>query len=556
MENMSLTIEEFLEGLSTEDMIEYIAMCEVLLSEDEARINQMRRTSASRWKRFVGFISGRTRRHKEAILINHHNLNKVLFEIEMILIKRINQLGVTIINLNEKVNELSEWTHDYIRRIGLKLIDIDKRIDLLEWITLIETGKTTKRNDNTEVYYKDLSTTEKILYILSDVYNLTDGSFDNFDRKHVENVFKRLNIPETIDIKEFYREIVYRREELMPLYVKEELDYDYDNCSVYGRIIDELYRFSKVETQQTKILGTTVDEENDRIQRYMDKLLNEYSLDEEADSIGTFMDIRSDLRYSHEKYLLEMDEDIRRFIEQKGDELESDNHTEQENTESKQSKEELPDKSKKVICIVYGGKVKMVSGGKTTEWSIGSFDLMALALTGYTLPADKIPSDGTLILIKGDGVKVNVPSGVDVKTISICDYYSYLYFNCKSGMISDGAKVSFLDIDRSGDYIIASGYVADSTKAVGYRKVYSDIKIKYNRTRGHIIENILGGFNLGKKDRDKISIFRAFTSASHPHLNKKLDNKDVDTVDPSWENILIGDEEKFNEKFQELLELA
>ena len=67
------------------------------------------------------------------------------------------------------------------------------------------------------------------------------------------------------------------------------------------------------------------------------------------------------------------------------------------------------------------------------------------------------------------------------------------------------------------------------------------------------MKDILEAFHLDKKDRDKVAMYMG--KVNRKHLNTKLEARDVEQVDTSWENIIVGNEEQFNKAFQDMMSI-
>lgn len=88
--------------------------------------------------------------------------------------------------------------------------------------------------------------------------------------------------------------------------------------------------------------------------------------------------------------------------------------------------------------------------------------------------------------------------------------------------------------------LYVSGYEVNAS-CTGYRKGFSNLKIRYNKAGGNIIKNIRSEFNrnFSLVGGDDILMFCTFTADRY--IDKKLMAKDVKAVDDNWENILKTD---------------
>ena len=293
-----------------------------------------------------------------------------------------------------------------------------------------------------------------------------------------------------------------------------------------------------------------MDEEQERIQRYADRLISEYMLNNNENSIELFMDLRGDLKYAHGAYLLGMDDDIRNYIERKNSLQGIEEKRDQIRIETKED-ERTASEEKKAICVVYDNTIRIIQGANIKRWDMDYADMLTMATGSLTIPAEMLPEKGKLILVTPGKTKLNLPGNPEVKRITPSDYYAYLWFANGFNRKHNVSRVAIMEYDDKVLYV--SGYYENANKPNGYEKMFDGLQIAYNRTRGHIMKDILEAFNQDKKDRDKVAMYMG--KVDRKHLNTKLEARDVEQVDTSWENIIVGNEEQFDKAFQDMMSI-
>ena len=168
-EGLKEQLNGLIAGWDTEELIELMGECEFVLSGNDARI---RKLDVRGLKRLWLIITGIQRKNTTAILKNMHEIQKLSFEIQKLIIKRISGIQDVMITLNHKFNEQTIWTQDIILSLCGKIKycqdsqqELKAVTDLLMWKESVCSKKTYNGRK-----YMEVSDGIKILQIVSDLY--------------------------------------------------------------------------------------------------------------------------------------------------------------------------------------------------------------------------------------------------------------------------------------------------------------------------------------------------------------------------------------------------
>lgn len=225
-------LDEYVNGWKDEELFALFTECTTYLSATKNRIRALEQQGAL--KRVMGFFSGKNRKLKIDILKKTNHVSMILFEIVRILTSRITMVDSRVDELfedNIRIHNEILMLQKAQRRYDCKLEEHDARIRLIERFSL-----GTRR-------YAGLTGGEKILSVVSDIFNITNGNWE-IDTGELETVlFDRLELPDHMEAKEFYNFLIEDPAELS-LYMKDGCKFDDDgNVSEYGKIILNIDRF-------------------------------------------------------------------------------------------------------------------------------------------------------------------------------------------------------------------------------------------------------------------------------------------------------------------------
>ncbi len=573
-EGLKEQLNGLIAGWDTEELIELMGECEFVLSGNDARI---RKLDVRGLKRLWLIITGIQRKNTTAILKNMHEIQKLSFEIQKLIIKRISGIQDVMITLNHKFNEQTIWTQDIILSLCGKIKycqdsqqELKAVTDLLMWKESVCSKKTYNGRK-----YMEVSDGIKILQIVSDLYEIVGRAGVSVEHAFMESVTHRLNLKSPIQAIDFYNDLIYEKESLS-LYIREDFLHEPDSLCPCGRMIHKIY------------------------QLYEDPLLAEVALGLHmpSETICKQM-IQKQIRPGEEQILpvqvcMELLDDLLRLQtharveQQEWDWPESGTPTEipfMENrsgfcgTDGEAEYGPGPDAGR-VRERPYAGD--RIHGNEND----GSGEKRLRALVRVTPEELWGFKEGDLFCQKNENVKsryvfldenvvksfleryrpclVTGPvefwrrympdTGNGLWTdqmvfIPLAYYYMYLWFYNTSKSKRINQKVVMLEYY---DHVLyAAGYSVDAS-GDSFREEFTELEIRWNKTRKHIMESIMEQTCFAGLSREDVLIFKTFTADAH--IDKKLEKKQVQTVDAGWEYLLKMDQKTLEIMIQELWE--
>lgn len=541
-------LDDFTKEWSTDEMIGLLVECEFALSYNKGRIEQL---EAKRFKRLYYILTGIERANKKLVLKGTHQIQNILFKIQKILLKRINLVSLALCSLEGRVDQEILWTQDVINSLLDKLENVPKKTDLL-WLV------NTIRNMETKSGKKYIETSDgvKILLVVSELFKIVHDQTGLFDKPFLETILKdKMKLNKNINVWKFYGDVIYDKE-CVSLYVKDGYDYPAGKISQYGQMIYKINGFYSSPYMIDMAKSTKQSLEDMCIETYGEQIQKE---DKE---ISTF-----DLCLLLLKDLADLDSEYQRRIEEQkrpektcgaspamsgknnGIGILGNPNTNRVENNTKAGCSVLRISPEGLRLFKNGDVRDYEVGWRAKDYSFSDENEIRVALEGFK-PDMVTASTG---YYKNCMPEIKSILSSSTKCISLADYYMYLWFRHTDQSVRRNKKIAF--IEYYAHRLWVSGYDVDAS-GIGYENRFSGLEIKYNRTRKHIIEDIIAKWDVPslKSYNNDITIFRTF------NINKwiavKLDDVSVKIVDNKWEDILKVNDESLGKSVTDMLNVS
>ncbi len=252
-EEVTNILSEMINSYNDDELTELLCECEVILQTNDI---YLKKHNQHGFKRLFNLITGAERKSKCRILGNFQLLHSITLQIQKNILLKFHDLSLLISKINEKY-EKETYSMQYCINFLLQKINDQKkfinqtniRIDLLEWYNFYLED------------YTSYSDVKKVLQIVSDIYAITKGKCD-VDYQIINAAIKKLQLTDIkISPDNFANEIIQDSSYLLPLYIKDELDYNNKQSpiSYYGNIIYYTHGFINFQNEW----GTSVVQKND-----------------------------------------------------------------------------------------------------------------------------------------------------------------------------------------------------------------------------------------------------------------------------------------------------
>ena len=528
-------LDDFTKEWSTDEMIGLLVECEFALSYQKGRIEQLETKGL---KRLYYILTGIERANKKLVLKGTHQIQNILFKIQKILLKRINLVSLALCSLEDRVDQEISWTQDIINSLLDKLENVPKKSDLL-WLHATIRNKETKSGKK----YIETSDGVKILLVVSELFGIIQNQTGLFDKPYLETLLRdKMELSKDINVWKFYGDVIYDKE-CLSSYVKDKYDYPVEKISQYGHMIYKINGFYANPYIIEMAKNTKQSLEDMCIKTYSEQI------QKEDKKISTY-----DLCLLLLKDLADLDSEYQRRIEaqeQQEKEWGASPIIPNKNKETEilgDSNRNRVENNTKVGCsllrispeglwLFKKGDVQYYKvGWKEKDYSFSDENDIRVALDGFK-PDMVTTSTG---YFKNCIPEIKSILSSRTKCISLADYYMYLWFQHMGQNERRNKKIAF--IEYYAHKLWVSGYDVDAS-GIGYKNKFSELEIKYNRTRKNIIKDIIGNWNASSLEsyNNDFIIFRTFNS--NKWIAVKLDDVRVKIVDNKWEDRLkVNDE--------------
>ncbi len=451
-----------------------------------------------------------------------HEIQKLSFEIQKLIIKRISGIQDVMITLNHKFNEQTIWTQDIILSLCGKIKycqdsqqELKAVTDLLMWKESVCSKKTYNGRK-----YMEVSDGIKILQIVSDLYEIVGRAGVSVEHAFMESVTHRLNLKSPIQAIDFYNDLIYEKESLS-LYIREDFLHEPDSLCPCGRMIHKIY------------------------QLYEDPLLAEVAL-------GLHMPSETICKQMIQKFCGTDGEaeygpgpDAGRVRERPyaGDRIHG---NENDGSGEKRLRALVRVTPEELWGFKEGDLFCQKNENVKSRYVFLDENVVKSFLERYRpcLVTGPVEFWRRYMPDTGNGLWTD-----QMVFIPLAYYYMYLWFYNTSKSKRINQKVVMLEYY---DHVLyAAGYSVDAS-GDSFREEFTELEIRWNKTRKHIMESIMEQTCFAGLSREDVLIFKTFTADAH--IDKKLEKKQVQTVDAGWEYLLKMDQKTLEIMIQELWE--
>ncbi len=527
-------------GWSEEEMIELLGECEFILSQNEGRLAQL---DVRGLKRLWHVITGIKRKNEQEVRRNVQEIQKISFQIQKIVLKRINYLSKVVRGLNDKLNEQAFWTQETIdslcEKIDRRLRDVEVMNRLLMWCNSVKNRVACNGKK-----YIEVSDGLKILLVASDVFEIVRDRNSLVEKPFLESVLQELKLCGQVSCIDIYRDFIYERK-CLSLYERKYFVYDSSKISIYGQLIHKIDEFSK--DPHVKELSACIHMPLEKMLMEMASSKLKKNRIESVEAVDLCQSLLGDFARFH------ADIQIKR--------------KEQERIEKariqERKKERIKETKKKKETEAYKKNPADFAKAGNSHTRQQAVSVLRMTPEGFWICKDReaiynqtdhnkkyvFPSEEMVkqYLDEVHPYLVTAPVGYlsectpEIKKIltsdqiiyvPLTDYYMYLWFRSMTWKERRGKHVAM--IEYYDHWLYVSGYAVDAS-GDSYRRGFCGLKIIYNRTRGNIIKDILKQKIFSGKEREKVLIFRTFQV--NAHIDHKMDDKEVDIVNETWENL-------------------
>lgn len=525
--DMEEKIRTLMNNWHKEELTQLLVECEMVLSYNEGRIKQL---DVSGLKCVWSIITGVYGKNAQSVLKNMQEIQHISFQIQKILLERIDLVNEALSSLNDKVNGQTLQTQYMISRLLRKLekilddVDIATiKADLAQWGNCVRYCETADGK-----YYLDTSDGVKILSVASDLFRIVHSRPSLVDKPFLTSILKgHLGLLDLVSSLGFYSDII-RDRKCLALYVKDYYNYCAGNISSYGEMIYKINEFysNPLFDEVSKAVNMPLEElclkvVNSKMQGKGDEVS---PVELCTKLLEDLVQLNSDFQMKMEKQA-QLDEDMGEVSPAIEEEFQEKSSFKTEYSVSKITPEGLwLYKDGKEICspTKHTSDYAFIDEGMIKAYLEGVGSYMVTAPIGYF---DNCNPEIKRILTE------------NTKYIPLADYYMYLWFHSMGENERQNKKVVFVEYYAHEMYV--TGYSVDAS-GNDYQKGFSGLVIHYTKVKDNIkapiIKAMKDSLNLKWED---IICFRTFTAEKY--IDSKLDAMGVKTVNNTWEDILKTD---------------
>jgi len=532
---MEKKIAMLTENWGTDEMIDLLLECEMVLSYNEGRIKQL---SVKGLKRLWHIISGIYSKNVQSVRENVQEIQKISFKIQKILLRRVNLIRDALISLNRKVNLNTCKMQDIIYNLLLKLDGIQQNVDdaainiaLMKWYYSLKN----KEIENGKGYL-DVPDGMRILLVVSDLYQIVHKRVDLIDKSELKTALQDLGLDGTIRNTDFYGDII-KEQECLSLYVKNYYDYETESISLHGQIIYKISEFYS---------NPLLEEMSGFIDKPLEKLCQQIiskkiqNMTDRISPVDLCMKLLNDLVRLNSIFQKEMEEqaslDENLILEEKYEEKEC-------------------DKTKYSILRMTPEELHLFKGKENILNQLNCKDEYKYTFRDQEMLRAYIEISNPYMVTAPVGYFNScLPEIKEILTkktvyVSLADYYMYLWFCCTDEEKKMDQKLAFLEYYDEMVYV--SVYVVN-TKGNSYKKGVSKT-ISGKRSIPNIMKDILSHEDFSGVNKNDILIFQTFRT-DEQNLYKLERDHNVKIVDSKWEDIWNRNNEDLGNIIHDLIE--
>lgn len=520
-------LSDMLKGKDIDELTELLCECETLLQTNDIYLTKL---NAKGLNRLFNLITGIEKKCKKSIHDNFQLMHRITLNVEKVILWRFADLEKLIVSLNDKLERDNQFTQHCINSLLQKVNDHKKSIEGLQReVRLLKWERLDLEN------YRSYSNTKKVLQIVSDLYAITSGSC-GVGFEWPEMALKKLEMLETLIPLDIFAEEIIHDATCLPLYIKNELDYNtfQDKLSEYGTIICQAN--SLVVDRNIQELCEAKNESMETLcLPLLKKKIETRNMDSNS-AKDICMQLLEDLKTLH---AIASEE---RLQEQKR--LEDERKLQESLQKQKQIKEEnqkypilrmTPEK-----LHLYKDKEKVIKLGQKEPYTFKD----EVMLESYLENTDPY------LVVAPIGFKKHakkVKNLLENRFVALSDYYMYLWFHNMNLETRAKQKLAFIEYYSTTIYVLVYGVDSTGSK---YEKG-GQMEIGHGTAIATMHKRILGNeYFKDVSDKNKIIIFQTFQSDLQG-LPKLVDIHKVQMVDWTWQNKLH--ESAFRKNMKEAL---
>lgn len=511
---------------TAEDLYKFFMICQTLIAEDEAHIRRLYEKGGL-FRRIADFVTGRAKQNQKILWANQHAIQRISCEIQNILAEELINMKVDLGEMKEQLS-LAESDLTKLTALSWNLREDVRRID---WVGTVEYRRT-----ETGEFYHQLPKTKVLLYIFSDIYQLTGGKCD-MPEANLLKALKNLGFQngEMFPVEKFYYEVIGDAGRSLWLFAKEDLDYELAEISSYGRTLASIHRFFKNEVPGSSVLSGFGERENIALcQEFVKKHIKKEGMVKEMPVYDFCRRLLDDLAAAHDA--IEKDKLTIKKIEDTP----------------------IVETS---ICIIYPEGIRTISKGQNVYTKIPAERCYTIDLTVARAVLQTVLNrfpDGNVVLAMPEAAVEKFADFVEdfndqeerikiAAVISLADFYSYLWFRNKCSLDGGNRKIGIAEYYN--DYIYLYGYCTDdSGKQFAQCGKPSKVSRKDSEEelKGAFINKVFG-VDPKKIKKENIEYIRVFSSGI---TGKKIDLQKLDmphVKEKDWENGFLERPEDFEE---------
>lgn len=524
-------------GWNEDEMIDLLVECEMVLSYNKNRINQL---DVKGLKRLWHIVSGIYSKNQQSISTDMQRAQEISLQIQKILMRRIAFVGKALFSLNKKVDSqtlLMEQTLSVlIQKLELVLYnvkDADIRGRLSIWSESVR-----NRKEKGGKRYTEVSDGMKILLVVSDLFQIVHERNALIDRPWLESVLDKLEIKEKINDIGFYEELICDNK-CLDLYIKDYYDYQAGDVSCYGQMINKIYGFC------SNPLFCEVSEAMDiSLEELCKKVIRNGVQGECVCPVDICLNLLEDL--------VRLNSELQIKMKERAELVEEPPRNEKSCLESSQEEEySILRMTPEELRLIRDGKVESV------ELQCKKEKNHEYVLENEEEKVRKSLEENSPYLVAAPSAYVHRHAMSEIRTriamnskyISLSDYYMYLWFRNTKEEERANKKLVFISYYK--DEVFPAAYFVDES-GEGYKKEFLK-KMSHKDSIAGMIRDIKRCKCFENIPKEEILVFQTFESDVQ-NLYKLKKEQGVKTVESTWKDILQGNNRELRDVIRDMID--
>ena len=528
---------------TAEDLVKFFMICQTLIDEDEAHIRRLYEEGGL-FKQIADFVTGRTKKNQKMLWANQHEIQRISYKIQEILVKELSNTKADLALLKDKMS----LTERNLQRLTVFSWNLGMDIKKTNWVATVHNRRT-----ETGEFYRELPKMKVLLYVISDIYQLTDGRCDMTEAEILTSL-EHIGFAddELLPLENFYMQAIEDSGKSLWLFVKDGLDYEGTALSPYGRILKSIHSFFRNEVPSSPVLSGLEENRSKTLCReYVKRHLKEEGMEAEMPVYDFCRKLLDDLAAAHDAM---------------------------ENDKMAIKKIEDTPVTETSICVIYPEGIRTISKGQDvyTRMPHGKCYTIDRPHADVILRTvlERFPAGNVVLAMPEAAIEkfndfveeFNHPGEEEdfdgqeerikiAAVISLADFYSYLWFRNECFLddgrpLDDEKRTRRIGIaEYYDDYIYLYGYCTDDS---GMQLIQCGKQSKVSRRdseeelKDAFISKIFG-LDPKKSKKKNIEYIRVFSSG---FTGKKIDLQKLDmphVKEKDWEKGFLERPEDFEE---------